>query len=304
MTFIRSFIIALFAAGPFVLAPIITVSAEDHVIYKKGYVDGRYGQIHYHSARPAEGSSDKTPVVFFHQNPKSAEEYRPLLEIVGQDRLTLAFDTPGYGESDRPDVATDMAGLTGAMEDALVAMGYGANGKGPVDVFGFHTGVYIAAELAITRPDLVRRVVMSGIAYYDADARAKRLAELPRDQKLPEDGTYIMNRWFLIVIKRAEGVSVERAAKVFLEDIHSLDKSWFAYNAVWSYALEERFPLIKQPVLVLQPHELLLDQTRKAKAELLPDADMIELPDIIDDVFDTGPREIAAALTTWLDATP
>ena len=36
MTFIRSFIIALFAAGPFVLAPIITVSAEDHVIYKKG----------------------------------------------------------------------------------------------------------------------------------------------------------------------------------------------------------------------------------------------------------------------------
>ena len=97
---------------------------------------------------------------------------------------------------------------------------------------------------------------------------------------------------------------MERAAKVFLEDIHSLDKSWFAYNAVWSYALEERFPLIKQPVLVLQPHELLLDQTRKAKAELLPDADMIELPDIIDDVFDTGPREIAAALTTWLDATP
>ncbi|MBT4739864.1 MAG: hypothetical protein HOO09_05715, partial [Rhodospirillaceae bacterium] len=57
--------------------------AEDDVIYKKGYVDGPYGQIHYHSARPADGDGDKTPLVFFHQNPKSAEEYRPLLEIVG-----------------------------------------------------------------------------------------------------------------------------------------------------------------------------------------------------------------------------
>lgn len=111
-----------------------------------------------------------------------------------------------------------------------------------------------------------------------------------------------MKRWYLIVINRAEGVSLERASKVFLEDIHSLDKSWFAYSAVWSYAPEERFPLVTQPILVLQPHELLLDETRKAKAEALPHADMIELPDIIDDVFDTGPEEIGSAMTAWLDA--
>lgn len=277
-------------------------NAETSVIYKKGYVDGRYGQVHYHSAQPANGASDKTPVVLFHQNPKSAEEYRPLLEVLGRDRLALAFDTPGYGESDRPDVPPSMADIAGAMEDALVAMGYGEGGLGAVDVYGFHTGVFIASELAITRPDLVRRVIMSGIAYRDVKTRADILANLPTDKSLPEDGTFIMNRWYLIVIKRAEGVSLERAAKVFLEDIHSLDKSWFAYNAVWTYAPEERFPLVKQPILVLQPHEMLLDETLKARTELMPDANLIELPDITDDVFDTGAEEIGSAMTTWLDS--
>ncbi|NKB43708.1 MAG: alpha/beta fold hydrolase [Alphaproteobacteria bacterium] len=275
--------------------------AEDKVIYKKGYVDGPYGQIHYHSARPSDGDGDKTPLVLFHQNPKSAEEYRPLLEVVGQNRLAIAFDTPGYGESDRPDSPPDMAGIASAMADALDALGYGKDGSGSVDVFGFHTGVFIASELAITRPDLVRRVVMSGIAYYGPEARAERLADLPTDKSLPEDGTFIMNRWYLIVINRAEGVSLERASKVFLEDIHSLDKSWYAYNAVWTYAPEERFPLIEQPILVLQPHEMLLDHSRKAKKEAMPNADMIELPNITDDVFDTGSEEIGSALVTWLD---
>lgn len=276
------------------------LSAEENVIYKKGYVDGRFGQIHYHSARPAE-NTHKTPVVFFHQNPKSAEEYRPLLEVVGQDRLAIAFDTPGYGESGRPDEAPDMTGLAGAMEDAIVAMGYGPDGKGPVDVFGFHTGVSIATELAILKPEVVRRVVMSGIAYFDKAERDKIWANLPRQERLHEDGTFVLNRWYLIVTKRAEGVSLERAAKIFVEDIHSLDKFWFAYNAFWAHAPEERFPLITQPVLVLQPHEMLLKETRRAKEELLPDADMVELPDIVDDVFDTGAEEIGAALTKWLD---
>lgn len=302
MFFRPVFLIALTLALTYGTLTSSTVTAEISVIYKKGYVDGRYGQIHYHSAQPANGASDKTPVVLFHQNPKSAEEYRPLLEVLGRDRLALAFDTPGYGESDRPESPPNMADIAGAMEDALVAMGYGEDGLGPVDVYGFHTGVYIASELAITRPDLVRRVIMSGIAYRDAETRADILANLPTDKSLPEDGTFIMNRWYLIVINRAEGVSLERAAKVFLEDIHSLDKSWFAYNAVWTYAPEERFPLVKQPILVLQPHEMLLDETRKARTELMPDADLIELPDITDDVFDTGAEEIGSAMTTWLDS--
>ncbi len=137
-----------------------------------------------HGLEPGEG--DKTPVALFHQNPKSAEEYRPLTERVGRDRLAIAFDTPGYGESERPDEPQNMVRLAGAMVDALEALGYGDSGKGKVDVFGFHTGVFIASELAVQRPDLVRRVVLSGIAYYPQKYRDERLASLPKASLYPK----------------------------------------------------------------------------------------------------------------------
>ena len=283
-------------------AALVSWSLAATAEYKRGYVDSRFGQIHFHRAWPAEGADARTPLVFFHQNPKSAVEYEYLLKEMGRDRVALAFDTPGYGESDRPAAAPTMAELAGAMADALDGLGYGAAGQGPVDVFGFHTGVYIAAELALLRPDLVRRIVLSGIAYRTPAQRAELLASLPRDVPLAEDGSKILNRWYLIVIKRAAGVSLERAAQIFVEDIHSLDKSWFAYNAVWSYDLEQRFPKLTHPALVLQPHELLLEETRRAHRELLPGADYVEIPEIVDDVFDTGWAEYARELRRWLDA--
>lgn len=277
-------------------------SADGGVNYRKGYVDGSFGQIHYHRAQPSRGSSDKTPVVFFHQNPRSAEEYRPLLEVVGRSRLALALDTPGYGESDRPESPPDMTEIANAMAIALQGLGYGPGGKGPVDVFGFHTGTLIATELAILRPDLVRRIVLSGIPYFSEEERLKRLANVPRDMRLTEDGARVLGRWAPIVNRRPKGVSLERAARIFVEDIHSLDKYWYGYNAVWSYALANRLPLIAQPILVLQPHESLTEATLKARRELIPYADLIELPNVVDDVFDTGPEEIGAALTKWLDS--
>ena len=76
------------------------------------------------------------------------------------------------------------------MADALDGMGFGARGKGPVDVFGLHTGVFIACELALMRPDLVRRIVMSGIPYRTPEERKRIFDGLPRDAKLTEDGAW------------------------------------------------------------------------------------------------------------------
>ncbi len=171
-----------------------------------------------------------------------------------------------------------MSDFAGAMADALDGLGFGSQSKGRVDLFGFHTGVLIATELALTRPDLVRR-----------------------DFKLPEDGSHIMNRWRVVVQNRAPGVSIERAARSFLEDIRSLDKFWYASNAMWAYPTTEKLKEMHQPVLLLAAHETLLEHTRAAHRDLLPTADLVELPTVKDDVFDTGTAELAAALGSWLD---
>jgi pimeloyl-ACP methyl ester carboxylesterase len=292
-------------------------ASDTQVIYKRGYVDGRFGQIHYRGARPASGTTRLTPIVLFHQNPNSSYEYELLLRELGKDRVALAFDSPGYGESDRPAAPPSMSDLAGAMADALDALGYGEGARkhgprkqgrgarklGKVDVFGFHTGVFIAAELAVQRPDLVRRVVMSGIPFRPQDMRDARIAALPNGFAFTEDTDRVVERWARIVVNRLEGVDMERATRAFVEDLHSTGYWWYAYHAVWRYPVEQRFALIKQPIFILEPHEMDLEETRRAHRELLPHADYKEIPEIQERsrVFDLGWPYFARELRAWLD---
>jgi len=272
--------------------------------YKRAYVDGPFGQMHYHIAAPAKGVSTHAPIVFFHQNPKSGVEYEFLLKEMGKDRIAIAIDTPGYGESDRPPAPPTMEQLSAAMGDALDAMGDYGKGKkhGKVDVFGFHTGAHIAAELALQRPDLVGRVVLSGIAYMSDEERAKRMEALPQEYMQPEDGTRMLNRWHRIVIQREPEVSLERAQKTFVEDVHAIGYWWYAYNAVWPYPIKERLPKLTQPVLIVAPHDMLINETRLAHKEALPHATYVELPDVRQEsrVFETGWPQFAREMRQWL----
>jgi len=268
--------------------------------YQRGYVNCRFGQIHYHRAWPA-AESVRTPLAFFHQNHKSAFEYDMLLREMGRDREALAFDTPGYGSSDGPPDVPTMADYAGSMANALDGLGFGAHGKGAVDVFGLHTGVLIATELALTRPDLVRRIVMSGVPYRSPERRREILESLPRDQKLTEDGAWIKDRWQVLVADRSKDVPLERAARVFAEAIRPLDKHWYAYDAVWNYPLAERLPQLVHPVAILQTHEPLLDETRRAHAELLPQAHYVEIPEVQVNILDLAWKQFAREMRLWLD---
>lgn len=281
------------------------------VVAKRGYADSRFGQIHFHSFAPATGPGPKTPIAFFHQNPRSAVDMEPLTSELGKDRLVLAFDTPGYGLSDRPPAPPDMASLAGAMADALGALGYGQSGKGDksgrgvrrqIDVFGFHTGSMIASELAVERPDMVRRVVLSGIPYYDVEYLKQRVAMMPQARKTPEDASLVVEQWYSVVNRRTPAMSLDRAADIFLDVIRTLDKPWYATFAVLSYRPAERLPKITQPILIVQPHEMLLEQTRAAHRELMPRATMVEIPGVVEDVFDAAADRFAAAMRPWLDA--
>ncbi len=280
-------------------------ASEPAVIYKRGYVDGRFGQIHYRIARPAADNAKRVPLVLFHQNPNSSYEYELLVRELGKDRVAIAIDSPGYGESDRPPAPPTMSDLAGAMADALDALGYGSGKSqaGQVDVFGFHTGVFIASELAVQRPDLVRRVVMSGIPFRPREIRELRLAAIPKGFDFGESYDRVIDRWSRIVANRLEGVDVERATRAFVEDLHSTGYWWYAYHAVWQYRVEERFALIEQPIFILEPHEMDLEETRAAHRELIPHADYKELPQIQERsrVFDLGWPHFARELRAWLD---
>ena len=68
---------------------------------RRAYAEGRFGQIHYRIAEPTT-TTDKVPLVCFHLSPNSGRVYALWLAEMAKDRIAVAPDTPGFGESDAP----------------------------------------------------------------------------------------------------------------------------------------------------------------------------------------------------------
>ena len=266
---------------------------------RKQYVDGRFGQIHVYKIEPAT-QSQENPLMCFHPTAVSGDYFHDFMLEMGKDRIVMAMDTPGYGRSDRPPEPQSMGELAGAAADALDALGYGKNGRGPVDVIGYHTGVYIATELAIMRPDLVRRLVLPGISYYPHKQSQEKYKQYAKPTTIEEDGSHIMEIWKFWVHDRNPGVSLERGAEHFVDYLQSRPHSWWAYHSVFSYMAEERLPLVTQPVLIPNNHGSLKENSRAA-AKLFPNAKLIEMPDLHHGIFDVGVDRLAEVSRPFLD---
>ncbi|MBL8642568.1 MAG: hypothetical protein JNK21_01435, partial [Rhodospirillaceae bacterium] len=78
------------------------------------YVEGRFGQVHYRQAMP-NTFADKPALLLFHMSPYAGVIYENLMAVLGHDRLVIAVDTPGFGNSDAPPAAPDIADYAEAM---------------------------------------------------------------------------------------------------------------------------------------------------------------------------------------------
>lgn len=268
---------------------------------KRMYVDCRYGQMHLHVAQPGRAAEIKhAPLLCLHPSPASGRYYLDLIADMGRDRVAMAADTPGYGESDRPpDGPPDMAGYAGAFADALENLGYGRERR-RVDLLGYHTGCLIAVDLAIRRPDLVRKLCLVGVPYYaTSERRQQLLARLDRFT-YGEEPDHVVEMWNGTVKNRAKGVTREQAIAQFLERMRPGDKEWWAYTAVFDYDSPARFPLLQQPTALLNPHGALYKETLAA-ASVIPNATLVDLPELEHGVFSVGSHIIAREARAFLD---
>lgn len=270
---------------------------------RRAYADCRYGQLHYRDAGPRDGA--RPAVVLLHQNPSSGFEYEALIAALASDRRVIAFDTPGYGMSDAPPAPPGMAAYAAAFADGLDALAADGLLEGPVNLYGFHTGTLLCAELAIARPDRVRALAMTGIPLFPAEVAAAKLGEAVNYPALDEDGevilTLLRNLYGYVVGKRDPRVPLDKAVLNFADKARVLNRFTWAYQGVWSWDFA-RLGLVAQPVLVLQSHETLLENARAASG-LLRQATWRELPGLDRDIFDIAPELIADELRAYFDRT-
>lgn len=227
---------------------------------KRSFIDGRFGQIHTRVADPLETSN--APIVCLHMCPKSGKSYADILPFLARDRLAIAPDYPGHGESDPPPAephvtVEDFAESVWTVVDSLNA--------GPVHLVGYHTGAMVAVEAAYQRPSDVLSIVSIGAPVFTEEEQAAlnvAYAPIPID----EDGNRFRIMWERVLKHRGPGMTLQMAAASFAENLRAgEDYEWghraaFAYSPIYNRRLRE----IAQPIFVINPADDCHEQSRRA----------------------------------------
>jgi pimeloyl-ACP methyl ester carboxylesterase len=132
---------------------------------RRGYVDSRYGQIHYHAC----GTGPR--LLLAHANPWTALLWEPVLPLLAAAGYgAVAYDGLGYGFSDRHPAELTIAGQADVMADVAAALG------GVAAVIGWHQGGVTGLEWALRDPAACPLLVIDGATTAD-DAQAMALAQ-------------------------------------------------------------------------------------------------------------------------------
>lgn len=278
--------------------PDAPVSLAEHDKIKRVFVPSPFGQVHARIYQ-AETESDKPPLILFHPTPYSSRFYDSFAPEMAHDRVVISLDTPGYGDSDAPPEPQDIAGYASALFEALTALGYGKDNR-LVDVFGYHTGCLIAAEIAASHPGTVRKLVLPGIPHYVGAAQQNAYAENAKPTPIAPDGAHLLPIWEFAALARPLGLDDLRVQELFSDAMQCQPNCWWAYHGVFSYEGRTRFPEISQPALLMTLGSSLRRET-EAAAALMPAASLIYLNDITYGGFDLHFELIAAKTRAFLD---
>ena len=267
--------------------------------FSKAYIDLDWGQIHRLQAAPSLVT--EPTLVCFPPNPFSGNYYRQLMASLALDRTVVALDYPGLGQSDPSTTWRTVGDLAEIMIDAIESARLTDEQHQSIDVCGYHTGAMVAAEVAIRRPDLVRRVILIGVPYFaDPAENDAELQNVMQDRPLPTELAALESSWRFTMTDRHPDVVLERAYNNFLESAAAWRARAPVYRALHGYAAADRAVLVTQPALVLNPHGGLKTHTR-AYAQLIQDVSLVELPHLSYGVFDVAAEQIADIMLQYLD---
>ena len=269
-----------------------------NVVRWRGYAPSTFGQMHCYFAAPSVPVR-RRPLVCLHQSPTTGISYAEFQDEMAQDRLVICPDTAGYGDSDGPSAIPDMAAYANALAAALEGLGFGPDGLGAVDLLGFHTGNFVALELAATRPDLVSRLVMPGIPYYSPQERQSRLGQYAKPRPYFTDPDYLGSTYRRMIFDASYAGSRERRHELFVSRLLSGTRSHYGFAAVSQYDPDPRLGQIRQPVLLPILNETLAEPTRRAGA-LIKDVRKRELPDLTGFAWYEHPGRLAAEVRPFL----
>ena len=254
---------------------------------ERAFVRIREGQVHLRRILPG-GTNEHIPLVMLHSSPVASGSLVPLMRALGAHRPLIAPDTLGNGDSAPPDVAEpDLAYFANAVVRLLDALDLGQ-----IDLYGVRTGGLIASEIAIAKPELVRRLVLDEVNLPAKGSMERALAENPPKIDADDMGRHLLWAWHVIrdhslfypwfVRDGDHRLEIDLPSADALHDgtievLKALRTFHFSYQAAFRHPRHERFPLIQVPTLVLADPTHLASKKAPEVARLIPTATLRKL---------------------------
>lgn len=231
-------------------------------------------------------------------SPKSSKSFAAAMLHLARDRLVLAPDYPGHGESDPPPAQPpvtieDFASSSWAAIDALA--------PGPVHILGYHTGSKVAVEAATQRPaDVLSLTLVSAPIFSrpELDELEDYFSPIPLD----EAGRRFSIMWQRVLEHRGPGVSLTQLAESFAENLRGGEDYEWGHRAAFAYA--ERFPEVlgklDHPIFVMNPRDSCFEETRRCDP-LLRNGQRVDFLQWGQEFFMAYPKEAAAAVSDFIN---
>ena len=211
------------------------------VTIRRGYVASSVGQIHYRYAGQGE------PLLLLHQSATSSVVYEPIIQHLASYYSTVAMDTPGFGMSDYPQDRFTVPQYAEIVLEFLDALSITS-----ADLFGHHTGASIACEVAAIAPARVNKLVLDGPPCVTLEEGQKHLGRVTQ-LVLTEDGSYVQRLWDYLIRETPSDktLDVKNLHNELVWRLKAGPRFIETYDAVFSYDMASRLPLIEAPTLVL-----------------------------------------------------
>ena len=238
-----------------------------------------------------EGPANAPVLLFIHGLGSYAPAWKQNIATLSAQYRCIAIDLPGYGQSSKGAYSGSMTAFAAAVAKFIEAKQLGA-----VTVVGHSMGGQIAMTLAVTRPELVQRLVLAAPAGFETFSPGEK--EWFRTG-LSAKGTRLTPAKQIVQNYHGNFYNMPAEADFMIRDRLAMrtaaEFEWYCYiipesvKGMVNEPIFNRMPEIKQPVLVvfgendeLIPNRFMHGGTTRSVAERgmaqLPNARLVMVP--------------------------
>lgn len=261
----------------------------------KHYVEGGFGQIHFRTCGQA---SQKPAIVCLHMVSKSSRSFHTIMPFLAKDRLVVAIDYPGYGESDPPD-SEEHATIANYAREVIPVLNELEIES--ADFIGYHTGCMVSVEVAIQIPQRVHKIVNFGAPIFtpqEVNDYIRYFAPVPID----EAGTRFKIMWERIMFYRGPGMTLEMAADSMAENLRWGDKYEWGHMAAFNHSQQyaKDIGTLRCPFLVMNINDDLFEHSRRAD-QYMTNGKRLDYPAWGIGFLEVCPQDVASELLAFFD---